>query len=529
MRRRFAILVAISMAVAGVFGAPALASFPGANGKLAFVSYPEGIGNPDVWSIAPDGSARTQLTDSLNEGAFTPRWSPDGTKILYTEQAATIAGNESFLVLMDADGSNQAGLRHLGNELDPAWSPDGARVAFVYAPLCPQNPTCPKPDIYTMRIDGTDLVQVTTDANAIAESDLDWSPDGSKIAFTGRAASTDHVYVVNVDGTGHTRLTSATTSDRDPSWSPDGRRIAFTSLRDEPSPGTCSVCNYEVYVMNADGTTPTRRTTSAGPDAEPARSPNGAKIAFTRSQHLYTMNADGSAQLPLTSGPDADHTADWQPLPYTGYPRPRGATPFQASLTPAFRACVTPNRTHGAPLAFASCTPPVQSSNFITVGTPDANGAGANSVGSVKWRVNATTGEVFVTATITDVRCLPATGAAVCSTSNANAGPDYSGQLQANMTVRITDRYNGPGLNEPATVVDIPNPVNMSCVSTASTTTGGTCSVTGPPPGCPPACPTPNRRMVIEFGQVAVLDGGPDGQVATNDNTVFARQGIFVP
>ena len=211
------------------------------------------------------------------------------------------------------------------------------------------------------------------------------------------------------------------------------------------------------------------------------------------------------------------------------HPRPKGATPFRASLVPAFKACATPNRTHGAPLAFPSCSPPVQSSNFLTVGTPDANGAGANSVGFVTWRVNGTTGEIFVTPSITDVRCLPATAAGVCNSPNASDGPDYSGQLQANMTIRISDHHNGPNLDEAATVIDIPNPVTMDCVSTASTTTGGTCSVSGPPPGCPPACPTPNRRMVVEFGQTEVLDGGPDGQVATNDNTVFARQGIFIP
>ena len=42
--------------------------------------------------------------------------------------------------------------------------------------------------------------------------------------------------------------------------------------------------------------------------------------------------------------------------------RPKGATPLRASMVPAFKACAAPNRTHGAPLAFPSCNPPVQSS-----------------------------------------------------------------------------------------------------------------------------------------------------------------------
>jgi len=60
--------------------------------------------------------------------------------------------------------------------------------------------------------------------------------------------------------------------------------------------------------------------------------------------------------------------------------RPKGATPMLVSLVPAYKVCTAPNRTHGTPLAFPSCNPPVQASNFLTVGTPDANGAGAHSV-----------------------------------------------------------------------------------------------------------------------------------------------------
>src|SRR5690349_4715296 len=62
------------------------------------------------------------------------------------------------------------------------------------------------------------------------------------------------------------------------------------------------------------------------------------------------------------------------------HPRPRGATPLRAALVPAYEKCTSPNTRHGPPLAFPSCSPPVQTSNFLTVGTPDANGAGANSI-----------------------------------------------------------------------------------------------------------------------------------------------------
>ena len=210
--------------------------------------------------------------------------------------------------------------------------------------------------------------------------------------------------------------------------------------------------------------------------------------------------------------------------------RPKGASPIRASMVPAFKACGTPNRTHGAPLAFPSCNPPVQASSFLTVGTPDANGAGANSVGVVLLKVKATSPEdVLITSSISDVRCLPATSASVCGTANAADGPDYSGELQGNATIRISDHYNGPGLNEAATVVDIPFPVNASCVATAATTIGGTCTTNTTANAVVPGSVKDTQRAVVEIGQLQVNDGGADGLVSTADNTLFEVQGIFIP
>jgi hypothetical protein len=210
--------------------------------------------------------------------------------------------------------------------------------------------------------------------------------------------------------------------------------------------------------------------------------------------------------------------------------RPKGASPLRASLVPSFKACATPNRTHGTPLAFPSCNPPVQTSNFLTIGSPDANGAGANSTGFILLRVKATSPEdVLITSNITDVRCKPATSATVCSSANAGDGPDYSGEIQGNAQIRISDHYNGPGLNEAATVVDIPFPVNGSCVNTTATTIGGTCSVNTTANTVVPGSVKDTQRGVIEIQQLQITDGGADGLVSTADNTLFEVQGIFIP
>jgi hypothetical protein len=212
------------------------------------------------------------------------------------------------------------------------------------------------------------------------------------------------------------------------------------------------------------------------------------------------------------------------------HPRPKGATPLHVSLVPAYDQCTAPNRTHGPPLAFPSCSPPSQTSRYLTVGTPDANGAGAKSVGSLDIKVpTPSNGRVTITTAISDVRCLPGTSAAVCNGANAADGPDYSGQLQMNATIRMTDHYNGPGLNEPATVVDIPFPANLQCSNTADTEIGGVCTI--PPNAVQPAMVPDGAqsRTIVDVSQIQIFDGGADGQIATADNTRFEVQGLFVP
>ena len=88
-----------------------------------------------------------------------------------------------------------------------------------------------------------------------------FSPDGTKILFTSWDGALDDasadVFVMNVDGSGRTQLTTNPTEDSFPDWSPDGKRIAFQSARDG---------NLEIYVMNADGTGQTRLTDSPTDD-----------------------------------------------------------------------------------------------------------------------------------------------------------------------------------------------------------------------------------------------------------------------
>ena len=218
------------------------------------------------------------------------------------------------------------------------------------------------------------------------------------------------------------------------------------------------------------------------------------------------------------------------------HPRPKGATPFRVSIVPAYNQCAAPNRTHGPPLAFPSCNPPVQSSSSLTTGSPDANGAAANGEAFVKLEVVVGVpgppddSDVAITSNGTDIRCKA--GVTACGSANAADGADYTGELQGNATIRITDHFNGiaaGGGTDPGTVVDIPFPVNATCASTASTAIGGTCTANTSANATVPGAVKDGKRAIVEIGQIQISDGGPDGLVGTSPNTLFGVQGIFIP
>ena len=215
----------------------------------------------------------------------------------------------------------------------------------------------------------------------------------------------------------------------------------------------------------------------------------------------------------------------------TGFPRPKGASPLLVSLTPAYNACSVPNRTHGPGLEFPSCNPPVRTSGPLTVGSPDANGAAANSVGSVRFALldGDPTGppdesDIKITASITDVRNHPSL-------------TDYTGRVLVTAPLKITDNANAAETPEPGTTQTNTLQFPVQCAATASTTIGGQCTVTTTYDTLIPGAVRERMRAIWELGQIQVKDAGPNGTgyascpptCGDGDETVFLRQGIFVP
>jgi hypothetical protein len=232
-------------------------------------------------------------------------------------------------------------------------------------------------------------------------------------------------------------------------------------------------------------------------------------------------NSDASKQ---SNEPSDSALKCWDSDGKCGFPRPKGATPVYASLVPAYKPCVTPNRTHGPPLVYGSCKPPVQVSDYLTLGAPDSNGKVANSVGFL--RLGAIVGnpsnsiedsDLSIQMSLTDVR-------------KKTDLSDYGAQLRAVLTAQITDKYSGASLLEHATGQGYSIAFTVPCDPTTDTSVGSTCALTTTFDSVFPGAIVEARRANWELGKVQVYDGGADGLSSTTvDNTLFETQGILVP
>lgn len=499
-----------SLAIACLWPGPASATLPGVNGKLAFERVDPYVAPQDrqVHTIAADGSGDTQIT-SGSPTSGSPAWGPLGKKL------AWVTG--STIVVANADGSDATPIFTWTDEVGSlSWSPLGDKLAAALR-TCEAD-EC-RFDVYTLGSDGSGLVDLTPDL--ADDRNPSWSPDGARIAFESTRNGGSDIYTIAPDGTNLQQLTPFGNAT-DPDWSPDGLKVAFVRA------GT-------IYTIRQNGT---QGGEGGAPGANPTWSPDGTQIVVSKAASSSCTGVSAaifpiSSTMPITHPPTVDGhcTQDvapaWQPLPGT-FVRPKGASPMHVSLVPAFGPCTSANSSHGAPLAFDSCSPPNQEPGSLTVGAPDSNGLPATSVGSLNLKVkngdpntNFNEAELLIDLSMTGVLRRDTLAA-------------YDGQLAVELRLRITDFYNAtdpPSFSQPATGDAV---VRFSAPCTAATG-GGSCqlhtglnALTGTTLGQGYA--HERRRAVWELDQVRVFDAGTDSDPATTgDNGLFAVQGLFAP
>jgi hypothetical protein len=526
---RSAIVLAFTIgALAPVDGARA--TFPGGNGKIAFVRgytpNPDSFSacQGDVYTIDPDGTNERALTTASNVDAE-PAWSADGRMLAFSshrnEQSCSVKWGDVYL--MAADGSDQTRFTANSEVADrtPSWSPDGRSIAFVSSRgPGTMDQDCggywQRHDVYVSKGDASEPRRMTVDEGY--ETDISWNPIGHEISesFDRYWYSCNKIYsrsswgIVNVD----TLSFGWPAGGED--YAPNGQEVVTTRSGDMRQSG-------EVFVTSVPGPERNLTQTPNVIEADPAWSPDGTEIAFIRqltssrsSRELFVMNSDGTDQRRLTSNSIDDGDPDWQPVG-VGYPHARGATPIRIPLVPAFTECTNPNTQHGEPLAFGSCSPAAPASTYLTLG--DGHQAPAKSTGSLTMKVVSgapgppDTSDVLIDFSLTNVM----------RTADRS---DYNRSLWIELPHRLTDVQ---GVTT-GTSIDVPFEFLVSCSSTADATIGGICETATSADAVLAGAVPESGRSTWALGQVKVYSEGPDRNMDTgDDNELLATQGIFVP
>jgi len=272
--------------------------------RLFFISNRSGNDNLYYMNVEPFEPQQI-LADASTE-LHCPTYFPDGNRLLFQERAGDAIPE---LRVLDSATKQATTLAKLENFVGwPKLSPDGNWILFQ----CQVNDNG---EICLTRSDGSGGVQNLTN-NPARDQTASWSPDGSKIVFvTNRDGDYDlyQIYVMNADGSNQHRIYYSNAISDYPSWSPDGTRIAFSNDKEDGRSG-----NFEIFAIEPETTEPEDRLTFRPRyDIYPVYSPDGKRIAFMSKAdgnfEIYVMNADGSHLIRLTRDPATDAEPSWSP------------------------------------------------------------------------------------------------------------------------------------------------------------------------------------------------------------------------
>lgn len=302
---RRALVVAAVAALAASIVAPARATAPGRDGRIAYVDD-GGSGHFQLFTVRPDGSGRRQLTHlPASRNAYFPDWSPDGRRIAFTIDE----GPSSQIYVIGGAGGPAIRLTHgpARSSTQPRFSPDGRQIVFQRSAaggvcdieVSDNSKFC---HLWVMRADGSGARPLTVNARW-NEFDPEWSPDGRRIAFdSDRGGLISALWVMNADGSGAHRITAPNREACWPSWSPDGAWLAFQR---------CGPFRSSLYAVHPDGSGyHVIRAAPAGTSyVFPSWSPSGDRIAvalidgaFGPARQILTVAADGTGPRTAVAG-----------------------------------------------------------------------------------------------------------------------------------------------------------------------------------------------------------------------------------
>jgi TolB protein len=261
--------------------------------KLAFSG--DHSGAKELYMSDYDGANAIQLTSDKSI-VLSPRWSPDGKRILYNSYKDN-KGPKLYMKDLSTGAVRTVSGRP-GLNIGAAFSPDGARLALT---LTEKGDS----DIFLIDLNGN-VIKNLTDHWAIDVSPS-FSPDGSRMAFVSNRAGTPQIYVMTLADGSVERITFDFKYCTSPAWS-SRNRIAFAAMEGGV---------VDIYTVGPDGRNIRRVTSGTGNNEDPCWSPDGRYLAFASNRggryNIYLSNEGGDHQRQLTRLSGNQRGPSWAP------------------------------------------------------------------------------------------------------------------------------------------------------------------------------------------------------------------------
>jgi Tol biopolymer transport system component len=284
-------------------------------------------------NLQVEGEKRLQNIKQLTFGGENAEayFSPDGKQLIF--QSKRDGSDCDRIYTMNADGSNVRQVSNgEGRTTCSYFFAGGKKILYGSTHLgdkkCPPNPDFskgyvwaiyPTYDIFTANADGTKIKQLTKTKGYDAEATV--SPDGKRVIFTSMRDGDLDLYVMDTSGKNVKRLTNELGYDGGAFFSPDGKQIVYRAYHPKTeaeiarykqrlSEDLIEPNNFEIWVMNADGTNKRQITKLGAASFAPFFTPDGKRIIFCtnhfatdqrrRNFDLALINTDGSGLERIT-------------------------------------------------------------------------------------------------------------------------------------------------------------------------------------------------------------------------------------
>lgn len=298
-----------------------------------------------IWAVPADASSAPRRLSAEGFSSNAPRWSPDGKTLAFLSARSSDASSgekpkTQIYLLSMAGGGEAMPLTKLKNGVQSfQWSPEGSRIVVVSTsgPMDGVAAADRKSDVrhykhirykfndtgwfdderrhlWVVSLPSGEAKQIT-EGQDWDDTDPQWSPDGSRIAFvsdrTGKAYDGSHntdVWVIPAAGGALTKISDHAFEDENPRWSPDGKRILFA--------GQTAVHQFpKLYIADSSGGSPSQLAVKdLAMIAGELHWPAAGSVFFTAGvkgeTHIFRADLGSRTFSAVTSGPRGIHAFD---------------------------------------------------------------------------------------------------------------------------------------------------------------------------------------------------------------------------